>query len=196
MDKAKPLLLLDRDGTLITEQDYLKDPRKVRFLSGAPAALRRLARAGFPLVVTSNQSGVARGLMTRNDVRRVHARFERLLRAEGVRLAGIYFCPHLPSAGCNCRKPRLGMVHQAARDLGRSWRSSISIGDKWGDVALGQRTGGQGVLVLTGYGRHSLRQKKRHKAPDFVARNFATAAQWILKSQKESKQWPKKRLKD
>jgi D-glycero-D-manno-heptose 1,7-bisphosphate phosphatase len=190
---VKPLILLDRDGTLITEQDYLKDPRKVRFLSGVAAGLRRLSRAGFPLVVISNQSGIGRGLMTRRDVQRVNRRFQQLLRAQGIRLKGIYCCPHRPDAGCACRKPRLGLVRKAARDTGLPWRCSISVGDKWSDVTLGQRTGGKGVLVLTGYGRESLARTSSRRLPDFVARNFQTAAQWILKTaKKESVLWKRK----
>jgi D-glycero-D-manno-heptose 1,7-bisphosphate phosphatase len=182
---SKPLVLLDRDGTLITEQDYLKDPRKVKLLPGAVPALRRLSRAGFPLVIVSNQSGVGRGLMTREDVRRVHRRLESLLRARGVRLRGIYWCPHTPLDRCACRKPKLKLVRKAGADLGQSWRGSVSIGDKWSDVSLGQRTGGRGVLVLTGYGRLTRRQKAPHPKPDFVARDIRAAAAWIIKTHKE-----------
>jgi D-glycero-D-manno-heptose 1,7-bisphosphate phosphatase len=195
LDKTSPLILLDRDGTLITEQDYLKDPRKVKFLPGAIAGLKQLARAGLPLVVISNQSGVGRGLMTRDEVGQVHRRFVSLLRAQGVRLAGIYWCPHHPKLNCACRKPKLKLVRQAARDLKRSWKHSISVGDKWSDVQLGQRTGGLGVLVLTGYGRGSLMQHAA-SAADHVAPNFKAAAGWILKAaQKESPRWTKKRRK-
>src|SRR5262245_16114054 len=107
---GKPLLLLDRDGTLITEQDYLKDPRKVRFLRGSLNGLQRLSRAGFKMVVVSNQSGVGRGLMTQRDVQRVTQRFKQLLRVKGIRLDGIYWCPHHPEVKCDCRKPELGLV--------------------------------------------------------------------------------------
>ena len=177
---GKPLLLLDRDGTILTEQDYLKDPRKVRFLSGSIAALRKLARAGFKMVVISNQSGIGRGLMTRRDVERVNRRFLERLEAQGIRLDGIYYCPHHPQAGCACRKPKLKLVKQAARDLRQSWRRSISVGDKGIDVQLGQRTGGRGILVMTGNGRRELADGRVFK-PDFVASNIGSAARWILR---------------
>jgi D-glycero-D-manno-heptose 1,7-bisphosphate phosphatase len=183
----KPLLLLDRDGTLITEQDYLKDPRKVRFLAGSLAGLKQLSRAGFQMVVISNQSGIGRGLMTRRDVERVNQRFLKLLKSQGIQLEGIYYCPHHPQVRCSCRKPKLGLVKKAARDLKRPWRHSISVGDKKSDVALGQRTGGQGALVLTGIGRLE-RHRERKIHPDFVAKNFKAAARWILHTtQKESR---------
>ncbi|OGR92446.1 MAG: hypothetical protein A2992_07670 [Elusimicrobia bacterium RIFCSPLOWO2_01_FULL_59_12] len=181
MVKKKPLLLIDRDGTLITEQDYLKDPRKVRFLSGSIAGLRRLSDAGYQMVVVSNQSGIGRGLMTQRDVQRVTRRFLGMLTARGIRMAGVYWCPHHPTAGCACRKPKLGLIRKAARRLKRSWKGCISVGDKWCDVALGRRTGGRGILVMTGYGRRSLRETGRHPAADFTARNFQSAAHWILK---------------
>ena len=192
MRVKKPLLLLDRDGTLITEQDYLKDPKKVKFLPGAIAGLKQLSQAGFPLVIITNQSGVGRGLMTEQDVRRVHSRFQAILKKHDVQLDGIYWCPHHPSQGCACRKPKLKLVRRAARDLKRSWRNSLSVGDKWIDVELGQRTGGQGILVLTGYGRKTLKQKS-HRAPIHMARDFKTAARWIIAAdQKESQPWIKK----
>ncbi len=188
MDNRKPLLLIDRDGTLITEQDYLKDPKKVKFLAGSLAGLKRLYHAGYALVVVSNQSGVGRGLMTLSDVKKVTARFCQLVQRAGVRLAGVYWCPHHPNVNCACRKPKLGMVRQAARALKRSYRGSISIGDKWCDVQLGKSTGGQGILVRTGHGRQTLRTKGTHPDPVFIARNFASAARWILQNQnKESK---------
>lgn len=187
MTKRKPLLLLDRDGTLITEQDYLKDPQKVRFLNGSLEALRELDRAGYTLVVISNQSGVGRGLMTLQDVKKVTARFLQILEQAGVHLAGVYWCPHHPDTPCPCRKPRLGLVRKAARALKRPYRGSISVGDKWCDVQLGQSTGGQGILVRTGHGRRTLRERGPHPKPDFIARNFAAAARWILQNQtKES----------
>jgi D-glycero-D-manno-heptose 1,7-bisphosphate phosphatase len=178
----KPLVLLDRDGTLITEQDYLKDPRKVKLLPGALSALSRLSRAGFPLVLITNQSGVGRGLMTRQDVRRVHHRLESLLAKRGVHLDGIYWCPHAPNVRCACRKPKLKLVRQAAKDLKRSWRRSISVGDKWSDILLGQRSGGKGILVLTGYGKATRSSKGPHPKPDFVARGINDAVTWILKN--------------
>jgi D-glycero-D-manno-heptose 1,7-bisphosphate phosphatase len=184
----KPLILLDRDGTLITEQDYLKDPRKVRFLPGSIAGLKRLARAGYPMVVISNQSGIGRGLMTRQDVERVNRRFLQLLKNQGVRL-GVYYCPHHPKINCACRKPKLKLVKQAAHDLGLSWKNCISVGDKKCDVAMGRRTGGKGVLVLTGIGRQERKREPRVK-PDFIAKNFNTAARWILQAApKESASW-------
>src|ERR1041385_9096918 len=119
------LILLDRDGTLIEERDYLADPKRVKLIPGAAAGLRRLKRAGFKVVVATNQSGVGRGLVSPRELERVNKRFLALLRNKKARLDGVYFCPHDPKDHCACRKPRLGMAIRAAKDLGVSWKKSI-----------------------------------------------------------------------
>ena len=173
----KPLLLLDRDGTLMAEGEYLTDPKQVRLLPGVPAALNTLKRDGFKMVVVSNQSGVGRGVITMSQLRQVNQRFLQLLKARGASVDGLYWCPHAPKDRCACRKPKLGMVKRAAQDLGVSWKESISVGDKPSDVQLGQKTGGLGILVLTGYGQEWKKRSKEFK-PDHVAKDFAQAAQW------------------
>jgi len=174
----RPLVLLDRDGTLIEEGEYLTDPKKVRLLPGVPSALRALKRHGYRAVVVSNQSGVGRGLISLSQVRQVNRQFLRLLKAKKAPIDGLYWCPHKPGDRCSCRKPKLGMVKQAARALGISWKRSISIGDRPSDIELGQKTGGTGILVLTGYGK----QWKKESGADHIAKNFKAAVSWIIKN--------------
>jgi histidinol-phosphate phosphatase family protein len=176
-----PVLFLDRDGTLIEEGEYMKHPRQVRVLPGVYRALRELKSKGFRIVVVSNQSGVGRGLITPRQMRSVHQKFESDLRRHKVVLDGFYFCPHHPGRGCGCRKPKPGMLKQAARELNLKWRSAISVGDRPSDVELGQRTGGLGILVKSGYGAAWARSKNKGR-PDHVAKDFAAAARWILKN--------------
>ena len=171
-----PILFLDRDGTLIEEGEYLTDPDQVRLLRGVPQALRTLKKAGFPLVVVSNQSGVGRGFITPAELRSVNRRFLKLLKVKKAPIDGLYWCPHRPSAHCSCRKPALGMVKRAARELRRSWKHSISVGDRPSDIRLGHNAGGMGVLVLTGYGR----SWRRKSGADYVAKNLHDAARWII----------------
>lgn len=175
-----PLIYLDRDGTLIEERDYLGDPKQVKLLPRAVAGLKSLDRAGLKWVIISNQSGVGRGLLKRRAVERVNRHFIELLRQRGVRVRGYYWCPHSPADHCPCRKPALGLVKKAARALKHTWRDGISVGDRKSDVELGQRTGGKGILVLTGYGREN-RRKGLVGKPDFVAKDFQTAVRWILR---------------
>jgi D-glycero-D-manno-heptose 1,7-bisphosphate phosphatase len=179
-----PIIALDRDGTLIEEADYLTDPRDIRFLPGAIAGLKRLKKAGFQVVVLTNQSGLARGFITMDQLRRVNQRFTHLLKRNKVSLDGYYWCPHAPGDRCSCRKPKLGMLKQAAKHLKRSWHEAISVGDRPSDVGVGQRAGGSGILVLTGYGRRWAKAKESVK-PDYIAPTFLKAVEWILKKRKD-----------
>lgn len=153
-----PAVFLDRDGTIIEDRGYLADPADVQLLPGAVDALRRLSARGFRLVVVSNQSGVARGLFDENRLADVHARLESLLAAEGVRLDAAYYCPYLdgPEAvveryrrDSELRKPRPGMLLQAARELGLDLSQSWMVGNSPSDVEAGRRAGCRTILLHT-----------------------------------------------
>lgn len=155
----RPAVFLDRDGTLIEEADYLASPNQVRLLPGAAAAVRRVREVGVPVVVVTNQSGVARGYFPEERIADVHARLAELLAAEGAGVDAFYHCPHHPTEGvgayrvaCDCRKPRPGMLLAAARDLGLDLAASWMIGDKLDDLRAGAAAGCRTVLVRTGYG--------------------------------------------
>lgn len=159
--RPRPAVFLDRDGTLITELDYLADPDALELVPGAGEALALLGRAGFARVVVTNQSGIARGLFDHATLERVHARLRAALARDGGELELVRVCPHHPELGappwrrvCACRKPEPGLILEAARelelDLARSW----VVGDAWRDLEAGRRAGVSGrVLVLTGKGR-------------------------------------------
>jgi D-glycero-D-manno-heptose 1,7-bisphosphate phosphatase len=134
-------LFVDRDDTLIHDPGYLNDPDLVRFLDGAIDALRAIDAAGFRIVIISNQSGVGRGLITPEQQRAVHGRVAAELADAGITLAGAYYCPHLPDAGCDCRKPEPGMILRAAAELGLDLPGSFMVGDKPSDVEAGERAG-------------------------------------------------------
>ncbi len=149
-------VFLDRDGTIIEAHGYINDPNQVRLIPGAADAIRCLSKAGHLVVLISNQSGVARGLLDEETLSRVHGRLEELLREEGVSLDGAYYCPYLdgPEAKVDAyrrdselRKPNPGMLLQAARglniDLSRSW----VIGDSPCDVEAGLRAGCRTILI-------------------------------------------------
>ena len=182
--KASPAVLLDRDGTIIEDPGYLTDPSAVRLLPRVAEALGLLQKRGFLLVVVTNQSGVARGLMTEATVEQINVKLEDLLRAEGVSLAGTYYCPHHPEGilpyrqVCNCRKPRGGLVERAAREHRLDLSSSYVIGDKPADIELARQMGMPGILVLTGQGRVGLGSGEIQ--PDYIAPDLIAAARWIL----------------
>ncbi len=166
------------------EAHYLGDPAQVKLLPGVARALERLQRAGYKAIVVTNQSGLGRGLLTRAQVDAVRARFVSLLKGQGVTLDGYFECSHKPSDRCPCRKPKLASVKKAAKRFRRSWRGSIGVGDRPTDVALGQKTKGEGLLVLTGYGREWSKRRNEFK-PNAIVENFPAAVRWILKTERK-----------
>lgn len=166
-------VVLDRDGTIIEESMYLSDPKQVKLLPGAGRALRDLSQMGFGLVVITNQSGVGRGLFDEETLRRIHERLHEYLKLEGVRLDGVYFCPHRPDDDCSCRKPKLGLITKAGKELGFSPRDSIVIGDKVCDIDMGHSAGAVTILVRTGYGAGV--EAERIAAADYVADDLQAA---------------------
>jgi D-glycero-D-manno-heptose 1,7-bisphosphate phosphatase len=152
----------------------------------AAAAIRRLNSAGLPVIVVSNQSGVGRGYFPESLVHRVHERMSLQLAAAGAHLDGIYYCPHTSMDGCDCRKPKPGLLQRAAQEHSLDLRSSFMVGDRYGDIELGQRAGSSGILVRTGYGQGELAWHAANwpVPPDFVADDLAAAADWILRQTK------------
>jgi D-glycero-D-manno-heptose 1,7-bisphosphate phosphatase len=142
-------VFLDRDGTLVRDPGYLHDPALVELLPGVIDGLRTLAGDGWPLVVVSNQSGIARGLFGPAAFTAVMARVEELLAPHGVRFAGVYYCPHHPdfTGPCACRKPGVELFQRAARELGLDLTRSWYVGDKLQDAEPARRLGGRGILL-------------------------------------------------
>lgn len=140
MTAPRRALFVDRDGTLIADAGYPRDPALVELLPGAADALRELS-GSFALVIISNQSGIGRGLISEAEARAVHDRVIDGFARAGVAFAGAYYCPHAPGAGCPCRKPAPGLFVDAARELGLDLASSIMLGDKASDIAAGRAAG-------------------------------------------------------
>lgn len=142
-------LFIDRDGTLIADAHYLADASRVSLLPHSVAAVKLANAVGIPVYIVTNQSGIARGLITPAQYDATRQRTEQLLRDHGALVAGTYHCPHWPevSGPCDCRKPGLGLYQQAAAAHGLDLAASAYIGDRWRDVAPALRTGGIGILV-------------------------------------------------
>ena len=170
-------VLLDRDGTLIAERHYLADPARVELLPGAAEGLRLLRAMDLGLAVVTNQSGIGRGYFDEACLERVHHSLQCLLENEGVALDGIYFCPHVPGAGCRCRKPAPGLVEQAARELDFAPQSSFVLGDKVCDIELGNRLGATTFLVRTGYGAQV--EAEGAVEPSFIVDDVLAAVPYI-----------------
>lgn len=192
---ARPAAFLDRDGTIIEDLGYLGDPAQIRLIPGAVEALRALQGAGFRLVLITNQAGVARGLITEEDVRRVNDALVARLGEAGIRLDGVYYCPHHPEHGppeyrvqCECRKPGPGMIRRAATEANLDPARSVIIGDHSTDAAVARAFPGmRGVLLLTGHGAGQAEKIARGEVerPDHVAADLAAAVQWVLTNGKE-----------
>jgi D-glycero-D-manno-heptose 1,7-bisphosphate phosphatase len=160
-------VFLDRDGTIIEDAEYLRNPDQIRLLAGAAQAISRLNASGFAVLVVTNQSGIARGLLSVDDYKATERRVDELLAAEGAHLDGHYFCPHLPelTGPCDCRKPGTLLYRQAAErfaiDLSQSWW----VGDRVRDVLPAQVLGGKGILVRTGPGESEARNEEARGFP-------------------------------
>lgn len=179
-----PAVFLDRDGTVIREKNYLSKIKDLRLLSGAVAGMKLLKKAGYKLVLITNQSGIGRGYFTEAKLKKIHVRLAEMLKEKGAPLDAIYYCPHLPDDECACRKPKLGLIRKAGKRLNLDLKRSFSVGDHPGDFLLGQNMGGKGIFVLTGHGRKEFRNLRRREdgaRPDRVERNLLSAARWIAK---------------
>lgn len=171
----RPAVFLDRDDTLVADVPYLTDPAALRVLPGAARALADLRRAGFVLVLATNQSVVGRGLLSEDGLRAIHDEFQRLLAAEGASLDAIYYCTHAPRADDRTvvehpdRKPAPGMLLRAAADLGLDLPRSWMVGDRISDVLAGLGAGCRSILVGSNATLDEL------PSPDEAGRTFAVA---------------------
>lgn len=143
----KRAVFLDRDGTIMIDTGYCHEPDKVQLIHGAHEGLRLMADAGFLLAIVTNQSGLARGYFTERELCAVNSRLRQELQFHGADFDVLFYCPHHPDDGCNCRKPRPGLILQAASDYNLDLPSSFTIGDKESDVQAGHLARTRTILV-------------------------------------------------
>jgi D-glycero-D-manno-heptose 1,7-bisphosphate phosphatase len=148
------LVILDRDGTINHDSDeYIKSPAEWRPIKGSLEAIARLTQAGYRVVVATNQSGIARGLLSTHTLFAIHDTLQRALAQVGGRIDAFFFCPHAADSGCECRKPRPGMLLEVARRFNVSLKDTYYVGDSRKDLEAALAAGARPVLVLTGKGR-------------------------------------------
>ena len=176
-EKGHKTVFIDRDGTLIEEVNFLSRLEDLRFFPFTDEAVRLLKEKGFLIIVVTNQSGIGRKIFEEAAMHEIHEKIQEELTEK---LDEFYFCPHLPDAGCRCRKPRLGMIETACAHFPIDLKNSWIIGDKAIDVETGFNVGIQTALVLTGYGRKALETLKRK--PDIIAENLLEAAKLITEN--------------
>jgi len=181
----RPIAFLDRDGTINEEVEYLASPEGLVLIPGSAEAIRLLNDAGFAVVVVTNQSGVARGFFTPDDVERIHRELDRLLGQSGARIDAYYVCPHHPdfTGRCECRKPAPELFRRALREQDGDPSRSVGIGDRCADLepchVLGLRT----ALVRTGYGRDEAVRiaGTGQEFPDRVCADLREAVRWFFR---------------
>ena len=177
-------MFLDRDGVINENEPgtYVHDWSAFRFVPGAVESIAALHRAGYPVIVITNQAGIGRGHMTAAALSDIHRRMMAAVEAHGGRIDAIFHCPHVPEAACECRKPQPGLLRRAARELDLDLHRSVFIGDNVTDVQASLAAGCRPLLVLTGHGRRSqvaLAADPELRAVE-VAEDLAAAALRIL----------------
>jgi D-glycero-D-manno-heptose 1,7-bisphosphate phosphatase len=182
-------VFLDRDGTLLEEANYIAEIERLVFFPYSTDAVRLLNRAGFAVVVITNQAGIARGIVEESFVGEAHEAVSARLAEGGAHVDAYYYCPHHPQGivepfrrTCECRKPRPGMLRRAAEDLGLDLGASFVVGDKLTDVEAAHAAGARGILVRTGYGRGEEALPDRRVEPHAVVDNLMGAVSWILQA--------------
>lgn len=190
MGERQKVAFVDRDGTLIEEKNFLTDQRDIELIDGAPDAIKLLWSLGYLVAVVSNQSGVARGFISEEQMIQINEAVFRKFDDLGAKPDYFFYCPHHPEAKieqyrvkCDCRKPGSGMVRMLEQLISVDLENSVSIGDKLSDVQLCRNLGGRGILVLTGYGESTQKDiKQDDMSPAYVAENILDAARWIEKN--------------
>ena len=186
---GQPAVFLDRDGTLIEDVGYPTRPEQIRILGGVARALARLTAAGYQLIVVTNQSAIARGRLSEDDLHRFHQALDDQLDLLGARVDAYYACPHLPDPSkaarpelaveCDCRKPKPGLILRAAKDMDLDLDQAWLVGDKWRDIAAGQAAGVR-TIKLTAGETHAPRRPADVQPPTAEAANLDAAADLIL----------------
>lgn len=179
----RPAVFLDRDGTLCEEMGYLNHLSRLRMFPYAAEAVRLINDKNVPVIIVTNQSGVARGIFPESLLREVHDSINAELARAGAGVEGIYYCAHRSEDNCNCRKPRPGLLETAAREHQLDLTRSFVVGDRYADIEMAHRSGARAILVLTGYGRgeYEYHGTRWPRQPEFVAEDLMQAAGWIIK---------------
>jgi len=187
MSENQPLrraVFLDRDGTIGEELGYVNHIDRFQIFPFAAEAIRQLNEAEIPVIVVTNQSGIARNIFPESLVHEVHKKMVAELAKGGAWIDAIYFCPHKTEDACECRKPNPGLLLQAARELGLDLAASWVVGDRYADLEMGHAAGSRGILVMSGYGRgeYQLHGSTWPRQPDALAENLSDAVRWILQN--------------
>lgn len=194
--KKNAAVFLDRDGTINEEVGYLDSIGKLKLFANTAEAIRLINESGMKAVVITNQSGIARGYFTEGFVRTVHAEIQKELHDNGAFIDAFYYCPHHPTDGlgmylksCTCRKPGVGMLVSASKDLDIDLSKSYTVGDMLKDIQVAGKVGAKGILVKTGYGLNTIQKDLQPASaeivqPHYIAYDILDAVTWIMNDRK------------
>lgn len=175
-EKKKKGVFFDRDDTLIIDKVYLNDVKLLEYMPGVFPALKKLKENNFELFIISNQSGIARGLVTEENLNLIHQKMAEDFAKHDIEFAGIYYCPHLPESNHPDRKPNIGMILKGQQEHGIDLKQSWVVGDRMTDVEAGHRAGCKTILLKTFYSRHS----DEGRTPHFEATDLISMAEIII----------------
>ena len=186
LPKIQKAIFIDRDGVINkdpggwTKYSYVTKWDEFFFIDGAVAALKRLKEAGYKVFVISNQGGISKGYFSQKDLDILNKRMLEEIESGGGKIDGLFYCPHHNKDNCECRKPKTGLIEQAARAMHIDFKNTYFVGDSINDVEAGKRMGMKTILVLSG--KTPLSELTNwNMQPDYVKRNLLEAVEWVLK---------------
>jgi len=181
------IVFLDRDGVINeNREDYVKSWEEFKFIPGAGEAIKLLNINGYKVIVVTNQSAIGRGLLSIENLDKIHQNMLRELKKIGARIDAIYVCPHRPEERCSCRKPKTGLIEKAIKDFNINLDDAWLIGDSKADMELASNVGCKKILVLTGLGRKTLVEDD--VTTEYVAQSLLDAVKWLINTQMKSAQ--------
>jgi D-glycero-D-manno-heptose 1,7-bisphosphate phosphatase len=184
MKPLKKVVFLDRDGVINYDSpEYIKNRSEFKFIPGSIEAVTDLTRNGFTSIVISNQSALSRKLISPEELNDIHMMMKKTIASAGGRITDIFFCPHMPDDGCECRKPEPGLIFRAQRKYNINLVEAVMVGDSIKDIECARNAGcGAAVLIKSGNDLEAENALKRKRIfPDHVAQNLREAVKWIIK---------------
>ena len=183
IEGSKFAVFVDRDGTICFDRHYLSNPDGLELIPTVAEGIKRLNDAGIPVIVVTNQSGVGRGFFDEEQLKAIHDRMENALAEHGASVNDIYYCPHMPDSGCDCRKPAPGMLLEASDEHGIDLKHSFVIGDRMMDIEMAHAVSAKAILVPEPGDQYDI-EKEIHaspEVPDYRTDSFMNAVEWILR---------------
>jgi D-glycero-D-manno-heptose 1,7-bisphosphate phosphatase len=175
-------VFVDRDGTINANIGYINDPKNLKIYPSVAKGIKILKENGFKIIVITNQSGITRGFFSEGILEKIHQKMRNELSKKGASIDAIYYCPHHPDDGCNCRKPNIGLFKKAIKELNIDVKHSFIIGDRMLDVEAGYKIGCKTILVPENKEKVEKEMRESNIEPDYICDDFYSGVKWILRA--------------